>query len=236
MRIQYFSDLHLEFLQPKNFFIKVNAPVLVLCGDIGNPVNETYQNFIGYVSSQFKKIFLLSGNHEYYGKSIIHTEDCIRKICDQYPNISYLQNSYEDYEGYRFAGTTLWSHIHDPFHTNNDFRYISGLSIDKYNELHKESRNFITKVLDSSAPPIIMLTHHLPSKALTDPYYSKYEKYHQCYSSACDDLIRYPIHSWIYGHTHRPFIGEINGVKMYCNPIGYKDENPCVDFEKTIDV
>lgn len=242
MRIQYFSDLHLEFLKMRTMsawidsFIRVRAPVLVLCGDVGDPASPSYEDFLSHMSIRFEKVFLLSGNHEYYGKSLLTTDDSIHKICSRYPNISFLQNSFEDYGGYRFAGTTLWSHVSDPFHVNNDFSRIQGMTIDSYNGLHTEARQFIASVLRTSPHPIIMMTHHLPSHRVTDPFYYKWSRYQQCYSSSCDDLIRFPIHSWFYGHTHRPSTSILNGVRMLCNPIGYIGENADVDFEKTVDL
>lgn len=63
-----------------------------------------------------------------------------------------------------------------------------------------------------------------------DPFYSKFIRFQECFSSSCDDLVRPPIHSWIYGHTHRPYKGILNGVRMFCNPIGYPDDNPLPNF------
>ena len=35
-----------------------------------------------------------------------------------------------------------------------------------------------------------MISHHVSSHKLTHPDYVKFEKYKQCFSSDCDDLIR----------------------------------------------
>lgn len=235
MRLQYFSDLHLEFYKKHAHLIEAKAPILVLCGDIGDPAKPLYETFLSTMSSQFEKIFLLCGNHEYYHKTIPITHALIRTICEKYPNISFLQNSFEDYQGFRFAGTTLWSHISDPRHLINDFHCIQDFTIETCNQLHQESREFIQDMLDTSPHPIVMMTHHLPSHALTDPFYSVDNHYQQCFSSSSDDLIRPPIHCFVYGHTHRGFQGTLQGIKMYCNPIGYPGENIHTDFHKIIE-
>lgn len=239
MKIQYFSDLHLEFYKSIKTFknqIQTNAPILLLNGDIGYPHYPSYEEFISHLSSRFDKIFVITGNHEYYDSSIPMTDRAVQTICNRYQNVSFLQNSFEDYQGYRFAGTTLWSHIDNDRFITNDFHFIDDFTIHKYNQLHDQSKLFISNMLSSSPLPIIMMTHHLPSHKLMDKYYKKYINYQQCFSSDCDPLIRFPIHSWIYGHTHRPYTGTLNGVNMYCNPIGYHGENKNIDFNKTLNI
>lgn len=238
MRLQYFSDLHLEFfkkLKTKNFdqWIVPKAKILLLCGDIGDPDTRVYKDFLEYLAARFEKIFLLSGNHEYYNKTISYTNQKINDICKQYENISFLQNSYEDFHGYRFAGTTFWSEVSDPEHLTNDFFRIKDFSIETCNSLHDESKRFVDNLIQTSRLPIIMMTHHMPSHRFTDPIYSRYYKYQQCFSSSCDNLIRPPICIWVYGHTHRSYEGKFNQVQMICNPIGYPGENNDVDFQKT---
>jgi len=242
MKIQYFSDLHLECFKKQIFpsimnqWIQVRAPILALCGDIGNPSEPLYKSFLQHVSSRFEKIFIICGNHEYYHHTIPETEQQIRSLCTRFPNISFLQNSFEDYHGYRFAGTTLWSHISNPTYLTNDFTRIQGFSITTCNQLHQESKNFVQQIMDSSPIPVIMLSHHVPSTLVIDPIYDQFRKtYQQCYSSSSEDLIRPPIHTWIYGHTHRPYVGMINGVHMHCNPIGYPGENKDICFHRIIE-
>ena len=241
MRIQYFSDVHLEcFKKPRISLLKsiihVKAATLVMCGDIGYPETPLYEDFLSHLSSRFTKIFLLSGNHEYYNKSIEKTNTIISNICKKYDNITFLNNSYEDHNGYRFVGTTLWSNITDPNYLVNDFKRINDMSINSYNQMHRESRHYIESTLESSPHPIVMLTHHLPSHNIVDQEYKQHAAYQQCFSSELDHLIRFPIKCWIYGHTHRPCVTSINGVSMYCNPIGYPGENIACSFNKVIDM
>ena len=70
--IQFFSDLHLEFLNEYKFFgvtkaLKVNSDILFLGGDIGNIfANENLAKFLKYLSPKFNQIYYVCGNHEYY--------------------------------------------------------------------------------------------------------------------------------------------------------------------------
>jgi predicted phosphohydrolase len=216
--------------------LQSRAPILLLAGDIGNPQYSLYEEFLSQISSSFDKIFIISGNHEYYNENIERTDQIIKSMCNRYKNIVFLQNSFEDYNGYRFAGCTFWSLIKDKEYLTNDFHYIHNFNVDEYNHLHDQSKSFVKTMLETSPNPIIMMSHHVPSNNVIDPMYRRFQNYQQCFSSDSEHLIRYPIHSWIYGHTHRSFKGNINGVNLYCNPIGYPGENSKFSFNETFEV
>ena len=75
MKIQYCSDLHLEF--PQNYqFIKNNpiipsAKILVMAGDIlPFQMIDEFSDFFTELSDKFEQIYWVPGNHEYYGEDI----------------------------------------------------------------------------------------------------------------------------------------------------------------------
>jgi predicted phosphodiesterase len=242
LKIQYISDIHLEFY--KNLpIINAIAPVLCLAGDIGYPDSKIYKDFLINLNDNinFEKIFLISGNHEYYNQCepIEETNKKINSLLQKnnLNKISFLNNSSEYYNGYLFIGSTLWSHISNKKNTTNDFKYIENMTIDKCNELHKNSVDFITKETElNKDKKIIMLTHFLPSYNLIDQKYEAYSKYNQCFASHNDNLIVDPVVLWIYGHTHSPKESMINNIPLVCNPIGYPGENKNIDLEKIIDL
>jgi hypothetical protein len=246
LTIQYISDIHLEFLHIEEIKSKARkiipiCPILILAGDIGNPFQKGYKLFIEEMNNKFEKVFIISGNHEYYGgKSMEETEIQIKDIIKDYKNVSYLQNSYEDYNGIRYIGTTLWSNITDPNYKINDVYSIKEMDIDLYNNLHKQSVEFLTKTLSQSKEyNCILITHHLPSYKLIDKIFmdQKVSMYNQWFASCLDDImIQYSsnIKGWFYGHTHLPNITNLYGVDTYCNPVGYKGENSKPDYNKIV--
>ena len=81
MRIQYASDLHLEFRENSSFLkhnpLAVAGEVLVLAGDIGYIGDENYSRhpFWDWASGNYSRVIVVPGNHEFYKMFDI---DCCR--------------------------------------------------------------------------------------------------------------------------------------------------------------
>jgi predicted phosphodiesterase len=255
MLIRYLSDIHLELLKPSGVTKIINSiknnsdQICVLAGDIGNPYSSTYDTFMKHISNTFKKTFVITGNHEYYnnGKTVEETNIYLTSYFKAYDNISFLNNSCEIYKDYLFVGTTLWSNITNPEYKINDVYSIKSLTYIEYNKLNLESLEFLDNVIEQHKQhkqhkqPLIIITHHMPSKNLID---SKYKTemmtpYNQWFYSDMDKFIldnKDIIKCWFYGHTHLPSNTTINDVRFCCNPIGYQNENKDIDFHKTLDL
>jgi predicted phosphohydrolase len=244
MKIRYFSDLHLEFIKPQdmdNFIRQIPSgidEICVLAGDIGNPFKSNYQIFMKFISVNFKKIFVIPGNHEYYQKrkTIQETNDFMKQYFEPFHNISFLNNDYEMYENHCFIGTTLWSTITDPSHAINDMSAIPNFDYIQYNKLNRSCIDFLESIHHEKC---ILITHYIPSESLIDVKYKtkEYLPYNQWYYCNMDHFIEKNKHSltcWIYGHTHTPSSVWIHDIPFVCNPIGYPNENSVLDFNKCI--
>ena len=250
MKIRYFSDLHLEFIKPnkiQNFLRKIPPGIDEICicaGDIGNPLHsdEHYNIFMNFISKNFKKTFIIPGNHEYYqkNKTIPEINIFLTTYFQKFDNITFLNNTCENYQGYYFIGTTLWSKITNPDYKINDVYSIPNLDYIKYNRLNMLSVDFLEDALEKNNNCII-ITHHIPSNSLVDIKYKteKMRPYNQWFYCDLDKLIdskKDKIKCWIYGHTHTPAFNKIHNVPFLCNPIGYPQENINPDFAKIFEI
>ena len=248
MKVRYFSDLHLEFIKPNKigrFIKKIPSgidEICILAGDIGNPYQTNYDVFMQFISNNFKKSFIISGNHEYYNKTktIQETNEFMKVYFQKFNNISFLNNNYEIYDNYCFIGTTLWSNITNPNYEINDVYKIPHFDHIQYNKLHMLSVDFLEDALQKNENCII-ITHHIPSETLIDIKYKTLTllPYNQWFYCNMDKLIetkRNKIKCWIYGHTHTPSNVIINEIPFLCNPIGYLNENKILDFQKNFTI
>ena len=127
MIIQIASDLHLEFAQNRKYLyenpIIPNTPkgdILILAGDI-IPLHKVHEisPFFNLWEKQFKSVFWVPGNHEFYNNSIDLTKPSYEKR--YFEKTELLQNRRKDVifngtskntvkEGI-FIFSTLWSNI-----------------------------------------------------------------------------------------------------------------------------
>ena len=246
MILRYFSDLHLEFIKPIkiNKLLKKIPPgldeICILAGDIGNPHQINYDIFMKFISKNFKKIFIIAGNHEYYNtsESIEETNVYMKNYFQNFDNISFLNNEYEIYNNFCFIGTTLWSQISNPNYKINDVYNIPNFDYIEYNKLNTLCVDFLEKTLQNNTKCII-ITHHVPSNLLIDPAYKtlQWEPYNQWFCCDMDNIIKKHkdnIDCWIYGHTHKSSNVMISNIHFLCNPIGYPGENCKIDFKANI--
>lgn len=243
--IRYLSDLHLEFIKP-NKMEQLIPPgineICILAGDIGNPYQSNYDIFMNFISKNFKKTFVIAGNHEYYNKikTMEETNKFIKNYFSNFHNITFLDNNYELYENYCFIGTTLWSKITNPNYKINDVYNIPHFDYIKYNRLNMLSVDFLEDTLKNHENCIV-ITHHIPSDSLIHIKYKtqKYIPYNQWFYCNMDELIqtnKNKIKCWIYGHTHTSSNIKINDIPFLCNPIGYPNENEILNFQSTIQI
>jgi predicted MPP superfamily phosphohydrolase len=216
VKINYLSDLHLEFFKKTFDFSKIfnfnnSGEILCLCGDIGYPEEEIYEKFLTFCSNKFKHIFLISGNHEYYSKennkTIQSTNKIIEEVCNKFSNIYFMNNKMKYLSEYNLniIGSTLWTELpedildHGSKKFYNDFnmiyyKYENGiyrLNEDYINLLNAESLEFIEESLKSinNESKTIILTHHLPTYKIISDKYKDY-KFNYFFANNLDELIK----------------------------------------------
>ncbi len=117
MRIQLFSDLHLErdpHFRPR---LAPNIDVLVLAGDIGSYQAGSRLNTNDFGLQRFSphlpgatcpKVLFVPGNHEFDSLEFDETYARLQTTCRQL-GITWLERAVVTFGRVRFIGTTLWS-------------------------------------------------------------------------------------------------------------------------------
>ncbi len=243
MSFEVISDLHTELINSQQFdkiykLFKGDAENLILAGDIGDPFSEFYKNFLSNISLQYKKIFIIAGNHEFYNKHTIEqTVEQINNVSKLFDNVYFLNQTLLEFENFIILGCVLWTHIIDDEQNQvteymNDYKFISNFTVKKQNKLHKKDVNWLKEQfiqLHYNKKPVIVVTHHLPSYKLIHTKYLKNSIINSAFANTDCDAFFEKINYWVCGHTHTPMLLDIDNCKCICNPLGYENENKNVN-------
>ncbi|MBI5404140.1 MAG: metallophosphoesterase [Ignavibacteriae bacterium] len=238
MRIQYCSDLHLEFEHNSKYIsnnpLSVKGEILILAGDI-IPLHDEYFNntFFNFISDNYEKVFWVPGNHEFYYNDLNEFSKSFNiKIKS---NINIVNNIALQYENIQFIFSTLWSEISNDNEkiieqSVSDFDCITNngrkLKVADFNILHKECLSFIEQELNNKKSKTVIVTHHLPSQLCNSSHHNK----SLINEAFCVDLTNFieksDVNFWLYGHSHfnqMPLY--IGNTIMLTNQLGYVHNN-----------
>lgn len=267
MKIHLVSDLHLEFADIKIENLH-GADVLILAGDIllanslyehphilAGQYNEydpslgrkqvralRFRNFLQRISSEYKNIIYIAGNHEFYGDHWNRTLTILKNECDKFTNIYFLENGTVDIDGVTFVGATLWTDMNrnDPITLHmirnymNDFRVIrddsngySALKPETTVIRHRNSLEFINQSTKDVSKKYVIVGHHAPSQQSIHESFKNEYLGNGAFASNLDNFIidNPQIKLWVHGHMHNVFDYKIGDTRVVCNPRGYPNEN-----------
>lgn len=115
MKIQLFSDLHLEVHPDFRPQPAPGADLLILAGDVGSYQSGSQLQGDDFGLARFSPrhgwptpVLYVPGNHEYDGLDFDATHERLRALCAEL-GITWLERETLLIDGVRFVGTTLWS-------------------------------------------------------------------------------------------------------------------------------
>lgn len=236
-KIQYASDLHLEFWENTRFLenspLLPEADVLVLAGDMGYLGSDNYARhpFWDWAASNYEQVIAIPGNHEFYqGYDLGGLHD--GWSMEIRPNVRCFYNAVIPLTAdIDLIASTLWGHIEpkDAFVTErsvNDFYRIQVngevMNSQLFNEENEKCRSFIEKsVAESKAKHIVVATHHVPSYELVSPQFMG-SPINGAFTVEMGNYIACsPIEYWIYGHSHRNIDKVIGDTRCVSNQFGW---------------
>ena len=245
MRVQYMSDLHLEFTLNQeyihDFFEGETGDILLLAGDIMYLKDSIFihRRFLTELSQKYSQVLIVPGNHEFYAYNDIKAYGDSWQI-EIRPNIHYYYNKVVHIGDTDFILSTLWSKL-DPLQEKriqqgmSDFYQIGydgeWLTPRHYNEEHENCVSFIREAVEkSTADKIVVVTHHAPSLQTVAPQHQN-SILRSAFASDLADLIKNSrINYWVYGHSHTNIDCQIGQTKIICNQLGYVSSNEHLGF------
>lgn len=236
MRINYFSDIHLEFGSleaPDN-----DADMIIAAGDIGIGVEGA-----NWLKTLNKPVLYVAGNHEFYADEYQQTLQLIRNQCAG-SQVSFLENDSVIVQGVRFLGCTLWADLFTEGdkkaealgQTLNDFRRIQfgeqRFDTVQFSRLYQNSKAWLERQLAQPfAGKTVVISHHAPSLWSWNGSAHALKKLAYC-NDLKPLLHEYAIAAWFHGHVHSPMDYRIAGARILCNPRGYLGTKIVAGFDR----
>jgi predicted phosphodiesterase len=260
MRIQLFSDLHLERDPTFRPFIAADTDVVVLAGDIGSyqPGSRLQSRDFGLdlfapvPGAPCPVVLFVPGNHEFDSLDFAETTARLRATCLRL-GITWLEKEIVVVDGVRFLGTTLWS----------DFDALAVSAPDPAKQLtmrHKAMRAanyYLSKntTLTDGAPVLAEGLREMSldcqawlRAALAEPFSGKTVVVTHFAPSLLSADPRYGLAAgtagfcnaldallpladvWMHGHLHCLNDYVVEGCRVVANPLGYLSKNEQVQF------
>jgi len=262
MRIQIFSDLHLDVRPIKPITIMPGVALVIVAGDTCEGASRAFHHLRRIVPMQIP-IVMVMGNHEYYRRFIPHELALARSQASVF-NIYLLENDTVVLGGVRFVGANFWTDYRAFGEFNvaavmnacatgmNDHRLI-GWQKEPWLRfrpqeaalLHHQSKTYFANILATGFEgPTVAISHtavhwgSIHPRFRTDPLTGAF---------LSDQSALIEVHQptlWVHGHVHNSSdyrVGKSDyrvgkKTRIVCNPHGYGSENPDFDGALVVEV
>lgn len=245
MKIQYCSDLHLEFKENRNFLLKnpliPSGDILLLAGDIiPFALLKEHDYFFDFISANYERVYWVPGNHEYYHYDLGDVKNPLYKKIRK--NVFLVNNQIISHKSVNFIFSTLWSSI-SPQNELVVQQRVSDFSLIKtqgekitsahFNSMHQTDYAFLKTALNASGSKAnVVVTHHVPT-FLNYPEQYKNSNINEAFAVELHDFILNSNAAyWIYGHHHHntPEF-TIGNTIMLTNQLGYVQQQEQKGFK-----
>lgn len=239
MKLFPIADFHAESHWKQLGKYRGNADVIIVAGDFHTKTDgpAELRRIFGN-----RRIIYVSGNHEYYGSILRAEDERLRKACKN-QGIDYLQCDAVEIDGINIIGCTFWTDFRlfgevescraeaEVARYLNDYRVIYSknrlpITTAETLELHRQHKAWLIDQFEVyRGKPLVVVTHHGPSKKCVHPDYTK-NLASAGFASDLDCLVKKSgARYWICGHSHVGQHFTLGKTEVWMNCKGYSGEN-----------
>lgn len=244
MKLQIFSDFHIDVTPGFVPCIADGADVLVVAGDICQGIENGMSWLRRHVPAAIP-IVVVAGNHEFYGRNR-GRERAAGALAAKAHVVWLLDDGVIELGGVRFVGSTLWTDydLYGAERRTTSMQYSARMLNDHalIQERPTAPRNFapvdariqhitsrrflVAELAKPFAGPTVVVTHHAPHPGSVAPQFAGDPLTPAFVSDLGAVIDTHQPTLWVHGHTHAGFDYRVGGTRVVCNPLGYGDENP----------
>jgi predicted phosphodiesterase len=235
------SDLHVETWDTNDWTGQATAPYCIVAGDVARDRERLLKTLEHLGQCYPGGVFYIDGNEEHrdYYHDLGASYRDLSKDLSLIPNVVYLQDHCVIINGVAILATNAWwTYDFDPAqdldasiqrvqdHFGIDYssaNNISGVAYNDANYMIKHVRK-LQKHLEVSA--MVLVTHTVPAPWIVshDPDLAGSLRFNGMGNShisrAIDEDTEHKIHTWCFGHYHRPVDQTLGGINYVSNPRG----------------
>lgn len=235
MKLQIFSDLHLEFGMID--IPQTDADIVIAAGDV-----HVQGQGVDWLKSFSQPVIYICGNHEYWHGNRQATLQLLRKACAG-SNVHFLEQDSIELAGVVFHGCTLWTDyaqgnqlvMEESESRINDFKFIkeNGATLHPkalYKE-HQKSWQWLQEQLKAyRCQQQVVISHHAPSRSSWARSPNDILQFAYC-NDLDEPLQSCPASLWVHGHIHSRVDYHLGNTRVVCNPRGYHGLAERKDFD-----
>jgi predicted phosphodiesterase len=237
------SDLHVETWDSFDWAGQATSPYCIVAGDVARD-RELLRQTLKHLGQCYQGVFYIDGNdeHRYTLDNLGDSYKFLNRTVDQIPNVIYLQDNVVIINGVAILATNgWWSYDFDPALDYDQSRMwyqdkmdITTSSAEAINNLAFNDATYMINSIrklqtHQDVRAIVVVTHTVPAPWIVNHDIDLVDTWRfNCMGNPhmqllLDEDMENKIHTWCFGHYHKPVDRFFSGIRYVNNCRGRSD-------------